>query len=471
MIGCAQNPLPVCRTRGTPWRELDQIAPTVGRREFVRFVDAAQQSIYGELLREYHDENFAKLVALKLCNLALARYHFTGRHARLASNPIQLMVDPANACQLGCPACVHSSNKAYAALFDWPRQTLPVETYEAFLSRFGPFAFAATLYNYGEPLLHKRFDEIVRLSKEYLLFTMTSTNLSMPLGNTDPLVASGLDYMILSIDGTTQDVYASYRRGGRLDLVLENVRKLVQSKRRLGSKTPYLVWQFLTFEHNLHQTDEAIRMAKKIGVNEISVTTPFGPEADDPTIRAATSKRQGNHIFKRWAGNWCTPAIQAASERRATDIDAAFRTSWEERLELAGSVEEPDHRESGTCRWLYYNLTLDGASRLMPCCMAPDKNEKKVLFGRFDGEKADSGSPSRDPVNSRMATLARTAFSDRSAYDSEIAHDTGTAPFCAKCTEKPSSPYNLPNVANDIRAIDSRHVVPRGLIDALTTWG
>ena len=107
----------------------------------------------------------------------------------------------------------------------------------------------------------------------------------------------------------------------------------------------------------------------------------------------------------------------------------------------------------------------------MPCCMAQDKNEKKVVFGRFDGGKTDRGpSESRDPVNSRMATLARKAFSDRPAYDSEIASDTGTAPFCAKCKDKPSSPYDLPNVANDIRAIDSRSVVQRELIEAMTRW-
>ena len=58
----------------------------------------------------------------------------------------------------------------------------------------------------------------------------------------EAVVRSGLDTMIVSLDGVTQDVYEQYRVAGRLDRVLDNLRLLVETKRRLGVETPYLEW-------------------------------------------------------------------------------------------------------------------------------------------------------------------------------------------------------------------------------------
>lgn len=247
---------------------LDTALARTGRRECARFLDSFQSQSYQALAARYGNQTFAKLLALKLTNLAAGRYQLAHRQATLFSYPVLLMVDPTNACQLGCPGCVHSSNTSYRSLFDWPRRTLPLETYDAFLDSFGPFAFTVTLYNYGEPLLNKRFASMARKSQPYLLRTITSTNLSMPVENAEDIVESGLDCMILSIDGATQSVYECYRRKGNLALVLDNVRKLVAAKNALGIATPHLIWQFLTFEHNHHQVREAERMAVTLGVNE-----------------------------------------------------------------------------------------------------------------------------------------------------------------------------------------------------------
>ncbi len=204
----------------------------------MRFADSFQSRMFELFLRGYGTEPFAKLLALKLSNLAVAQYHYRRRHSVLVSRPVQLTVDPTNACQLGCPACVHTTNAPYAAIFDWPRQTLPVETHDRFLAGMGPFALSTLLYNYGEPLLHKQFSKFVQSAKKYLLFVHTSTNLSMPLSDPDELVNSGLDRMVLSIDGTTQETYERYRRNGNLELVFENVRKLVAARKRSGLRTP-----------------------------------------------------------------------------------------------------------------------------------------------------------------------------------------------------------------------------------------
>jgi len=432
-----------------------------GKLEFMRFMDSFQRRLYERLRRAYADEPFCQLLTLKLCNLAIARYHFVSRHTVLLSRPYQLTVDPTNACQLGCPGCVHTTNREYAAQFDWPRSTLPHPVFERFLEETGAYAFCVFLYNYGEPLLHRRFGDFVRSAKRYLQFTLASTNLSMPLQDPESLVTCGLDRLVLSIDGATPAVYEKYRRKGQFGLVLDNLRSLVASKKRLGSPTPYLSWQFLTFEHNVHEVERAAEMAREIGVNEIMIVTPFGVELDDPGIRPVKAPGRGTRTFVPWDGHWCSADRRRAVSALARGIEKLFDRSWEQRFhDTPGSAEET-RRASSPCDWLYSNLTLDGAARVLPCCMAPDKADKHLVFANFTGE---------DPVNSPMATLARLAFTDRAAFHRQAADVAPAAiPFCASCTEKPG-PYGLVNVEADIRALDARLVVPRSLRWRLTKW-
>ena len=438
------------------------------KKDFMRFADSFQSRMFELFLQGYGTEPFAKLLALKLSNLAVAQYHYRRRHSVLVSRPVQLTVDPTNACQLGCPACVHTTNAPYAAIFDWPRQTLPVETHDRFLAGMGPFALSTLLYNYGEPLLHKQFSKFVQSAKKYLLFVHTSTNLSMPLSDPDELVNSGLDRMVLSIDGTTQETYERYRRNGNLELVFENVRKLVAARKRSGLRTPYLCWQFLTFDHNAHQTADAIARARELGVNEILVETPFAVDSDAPDIRAVTVRERGRHVFEEWDGNWCSAEWRRGAGDAATAIDDEFGRSWEQRFVEEGQGKEEESRSGApTCDWLYQNVTLDGAARIMPCCMAPEKSGKRLVFANFGETGAGTN---LDPVNTPMGVRSRLAFADRAEYDAEVGPLTDSArPFCAECQEKPP-PYHLDNIGGDIRALDDSGVLPRSLAQVLTDW-
>ena len=94
-----------------------------------------------------------------------------------------------------------------------------------------------------------------------------STNLNKPLSPqmAEDIIKSGLDVMIVSLDGVTQEVYEKYRVGGRLDRVLDNVKLLVQKKKELGSSTPHMEWQFIVMQQNEHQMEEAQQLAADFG--------------------------------------------------------------------------------------------------------------------------------------------------------------------------------------------------------------
>jgi hypothetical protein len=94
----------------------------------------------------------------------------------------------------------------------------------------------------------------------------------------EDLCDSGLDQLIASIDGGSQEVYSQYRQGGALDLVLENLRHVVAYKKRKNLRTPTVQWRFLSFPHNEHEVETARVLAEKIGVDDFVVDPGIVPQ-------------------------------------------------------------------------------------------------------------------------------------------------------------------------------------------------
>jgi MoaA/NifB/PqqE/SkfB family radical SAM enzyme len=358
------------------------------------------------------------------------------------------MFDPSNACQLRCPGCVHSETATERYGFDWPSGMAKLDEFEALLRWMGPYAFNVVYFNYGEPLLNKNIADFVLASNGYGLSSVFSTNLSLRF-DAERFVAAAPDYVILSIDGTTQDVYEFYRRRGDIELVFENLRRLVDAKRRLGQNRPLLVWRFFTFEHNLHQVDDAIRMAREFGVNEIHISTPNDISSDDQRVRVAVSERRGVHQCLPWEPK--APELIHRHIRRHAEVDALFKRKWTDELKDATEFGE-SRRSSSTCSWLYYSMTVDAARRIMPCCLSPSRT-MNLVFGSTQGGAVD-------PFNLEAFAASRLAFADRERFLMAPRANGKTEPFCASCKILPGFTHTPENAVGDMKSLDYLHAVP-----------
>jgi len=183
--------------------------------------------------------------------------------------PVSISFEPTTSCNLRCPECP-SGLRAFSR----PTGMLEKDFFKETIDDIHRHLLYLIFYFQGEPYLNPAFLDMVKYASSKKIYTATSTNAHyLNDDNAKKTVESGLDRLIISIDGTTQDTYKQYRVGGQLDKVLEGAKNIIKWRKELNSKTPFVFFQFLVVKHNEHQIEEIKKMAKEIGVDEVRFKT------------------------------------------------------------------------------------------------------------------------------------------------------------------------------------------------------
>lgn len=183
--------------------------------------------------------------------------------------PFNVSIEPTTNCNLGCPECPSGLKN-----FTRPTGELDDNFYKKTMDEIGEKLIYLYFYFQGEPYMHPKFLELVKYASQKKIYTVTSTNAHfLTERKARETVESGLDRILISIDGTTQDTYEQYRIGGSLEKVMEGTKNLVHARREMKSKTPHIIFQFLVVKANEHQVEEVKRLACEIGVDEVKLKT------------------------------------------------------------------------------------------------------------------------------------------------------------------------------------------------------
>ncbi|MEI6190620.1 MAG: radical SAM protein [Chitinophagia bacterium] len=195
--------------------------------------------------------------------------------ARLLNKPVQwgypvsISFEPTTSCNLRCPECP-SGLRAFTR----PTGMLDQNFFKSTIDEIHKELLYLTFYFQGEPYLNPDFLEMVKYASSKGIYTATSTNAHyMTDENARKTVESGLDRLIISLDGTTQETYKQYRVGGDIEKVLQGAKNIVKWKKDLNSKKPFVIFQFLVVKHNEHQIDDVKQLAKDIGVDQLRFKT------------------------------------------------------------------------------------------------------------------------------------------------------------------------------------------------------
>ncbi|MBI3547475.1 MAG: radical SAM protein [Elusimicrobia bacterium] len=212
-----------------------------------------------------------------------------GSERMWGGSPYWLTIDPTNFCQLQCPFCPTGAGRGVR-----DKGSMRLEHFAAYMDRVGPAAIHLDMMNWGESLLNRDLPEMIACAKRHGIEVKLDANFNDVTPETiEALVGSGLDVLSLSIDGLSQETYARYRVGGNLEKVLANLRALVAARDRRKLGTPRIIWQFLVFRHNEHEAPRVEAAAKALGVDQVSLVSPFLP--NEPGYLAEWSARDPLH--------------------------------------------------------------------------------------------------------------------------------------------------------------------------------
>ncbi len=245
----------------------------------------------------------SKLSAQKAANATavLSSYYIargTGKPVQWGM-PFNVSVEPTTTCNLGCPECPSGLKS-----FTRPTGNVEYDFYRRMVNEIGDRLIYLYLYFQGEPYMHPRFLELVKYASQKNIYTVTSTNAHfLTERKARETVESGLDRIIISIDGTTQQTYQQYRVGGSLGKVIEGTKNLVRARSELKSKTPHIIFQFLVVKPNEHQVEDVKKLARELGVDEVKLKTAqvYDFEHGNPLIpdndRYSRYKKRSNGTY------------------------------------------------------------------------------------------------------------------------------------------------------------------------------
>ena len=246
------------------------------------------------------------------------------------------------------------------------------------------------LWNQGEPLLNPDLPHMIAYAKERGITVSTSTNGHLLA---DPecakaLITSGLDHLIVSVDGATPETYVRYRRGGDLNTVLQGIQSVVSTKQRLRQRTPLIELQFLVMRHNEHEMDQITEIAQALDVDRLSFKTV---QIDRP-------------------------------DQVEAFLPSDPRLSRYERIGKRLRVKQRHHlgsrrlRAYSGCRRLWYSTVVNWDGIVSPCCF--DKDAIFVMGNMFEEPFEDIWRGER-----------------YRRFRSVVLRDREALPMCRNCTE------------------------------------
>jgi len=293
--------------------------------------------------------------------------------------PRHLQLEVTSACNLSCAMCLVS----YRPRIDRVHGAFPMELFRRLLDET-PSLTRLTLQGLGEPLLQPHLMEMVELATARGIEVGFNSNaMLLTRARAERLVALGLDWLHVSLDGATAATHEGIRAGADFARITGNLRGLIEARQAAGSAKPWVRVVFVAMRRNVAELPLLVRRLGEWGVDELRVqglshdfadTDPSGSYAE---IRAFAASE----------------ALVAMDPVEVADVFAAARTAAAEcgvSLRLPTPDAAPSPRQPGQpgCTWPWEAAYVTSRGTVQPCCMV--MGDDRVSLGSLeDGDLAE----------------------------------------------------------------------------------
>jgi len=167
------------------------------------------------------------------------------------------------------------------------------------MNEIGPYLLTASLWGWGESLLHPQLADILRATQNRGVVTFLSTN-GQNLDDEkvlQALISYPPTYLIVCIDGLTDETNSVFRVGAKLKTVLTGVRRLAQMRDQKGSRLPILHFRYIVMKHNEHELPQIPEFAAENQFDLLTIRTLAIIDAPDDTHHSLIPK---DEIFRAY---------------------------------------------------------------------------------------------------------------------------------------------------------------------------
>lgn len=262
------------------------------------------------LLRRMRFQSYINYFALKTSYI----FSLITKHFIHSGFPYSISIEPLSFCNLKCPECPLGAD-----ILEREKGKMDLYTFKQIIDQLDAKIIYLNLYFQGEPFLHQDIFEFIKYAHKKGIYVTTSTNGHfIAKDNVASYLNSGLDKLIISIDGLDQQTYEKYRVGGDFQKVKTGIELITHYKKKKKQYKPFTELQFLVSKHNQHQIKEFKQFAKKVKadaykiktlqiIHEENATTLL---PDNPNLCRYKISRKGlikiksklpNHCWRSWS--------------------------------------------------------------------------------------------------------------------------------------------------------------------------
>ena len=210
---------------------------------------------------------FERLPICKIANWILTESSVYLKPSRPWGLPTILQVEPTSRCNLECRICPVGMG------LERPAGDMELAMFQRIVDELHDSLVAIMFWDWGEPFLNTHACQMIRYAHRAGVKVVSSTNghVFAAADRAREVVESGLDVLVFSVDGISQETYQHFRTKGRLESVLDGIRKVVAEKRRSGSRTPVVNLRFIVMKHNEHEVPRLREFASRLGADVLTL--------------------------------------------------------------------------------------------------------------------------------------------------------------------------------------------------------
>jgi len=261
---------------------------------------------------------YVSLKKLANCAVAIARYKIGSRFS--SAYPILMNFETWNECNANCTFCRAIDGRIYdynpSGTGQIAKGQMDIGAFKSIIDEVKDSLLVAVPYVNGEPLLYKDIYEAIKYASDRKIATVISTN-GMPLNkaNADKLINSKLTFVKIAISGMTQEHHVKQSRLTKIEVILDNIEYLAQTRKKVGSDLIILL-DFMEYDYNKHEIADAREFCDRLDI--------------------MMNVRPGNQHMSEWGeGIAETPKVSASTS---------------------------------LCQFPWFAITVDWNKKLYPCC-------------------------------------------------------------------------------------------------------